>query len=107
MPDGPERDGMGLSAVRTLVRPTAGEVAEHCQLAVHLVHASLRALVTGGQIAKTETARGQEYALVSPGAVRPFKRTKTGSAATEARVLPVPLPPSAAPSADVPLAAAR
>jgi hypothetical protein len=82
-PDGPDREEMVLSAVRALVRPTASEVAGHCRLGTPVVHAALRALVASGQIARTETARGQEYALVSPGAVRPFKRSRNGSPQTE------------------------
>ena len=83
-PEGPERDGMVLSAVRALVRPTASEVAGHCHLATQAAHASLRTLVASGQIARSETARGQEYSLVSPGAVRPFKRSKNGPPGADA-----------------------
>ena len=100
---------MVLSAVRTLVRPTAAEIADHCRFAAHLVHASLRALVTAGQIAKTETARGQEYALVSPGAVRPFKRRKTGPAAGESKPggTPSETTPVGPSEVDVPMVAVR
>lgn len=63
-----------LAAVRALVRATAGEVAAHSGQPNGSVSGSLRALVARGQVARTETVRGIEYSLTSPGEVRPFKR---------------------------------
>jgi hypothetical protein len=66
-----------LEAIRTLVRPTAGELAKHCGVPIIAIHGALRGLVLNNQVAKTDTARGNEYSLVSSGEVRPFKRSKS------------------------------
>ena len=68
-----------LDAVRSLVRATAGEIAARCGRPNGSVYVALRALVTRSQIARTETARGIEYSLVSPGGVRSFKRARASA----------------------------
>jgi hypothetical protein len=77
-----ERETTVLEAVRNLVRATASEVAERCNLPNGTTYVVLRALVAGRRVAKTETARGIEYSLVSTGGIQPFKRSKTASPAT-------------------------
>jgi hypothetical protein len=77
------REAVVLAAVRALVRATAGEVAERTGQPNGSVSVALRALVARGEVARTDTARGIEYALISPGNVRPFKRA-TAAAPTEA-----------------------
>ncbi len=74
-----DRAATVLDAVRQLVRGTAAEIALHCGLPNGTVYVVLRALLTKGSIAKTDTARGVEYSLVSSGGIRPFKRVKSGA----------------------------
>jgi hypothetical protein len=81
-----EREALMLESVRTLVRATAGEIAQHGGLPSGTAYVVLKQLITNGRVAKTETARGVEYSLVSTGAIRPFKRARGGAveaAATE------------------------
>ena len=73
----PNRQEQVLEAIRTLVRPTPGEIANHCGLPVIAIHGLLRSSALSSQVAKTATARGIEYALVSPGDGRPFKRRRS------------------------------
>lgn len=75
-----EREALMLESVRTLVRATAGEIAQHGGLPSGTAYVVLKQLISNGRVAKTETARGMEYSLVSTGAVRPFKRARGGSA---------------------------
>jgi hypothetical protein len=70
-----EREAKVLDAVRFLVRATAGEIAQRTGLPNGTVYVVLRSLVTTGQVAKSDTSRGVEYALVSTGGIRPFKRS--------------------------------
>jgi hypothetical protein len=79
------------------VRATAGEVATHSGQPNGSVSVALRALVARVQVARTETARGVEYSLVSPGDVKPFKRVKVAgvkapgaSAGTVTSEMPAP-----------------
>jgi sugar-specific transcriptional regulator TrmB len=58
------------------VRATAAEIAERSGHPNGSVAVTLRGLVARGVVAKTETARGIEYSLVSAGSVQPFKRTR-------------------------------
>lgn len=74
-----EREAVMLESVRTLVRATAGEIAQHGGLPSGTAYVVLKQLISNGRVAKTETARGVEYSLVSTGAVRPFKRARGGS----------------------------
>jgi hypothetical protein len=74
-----EREALMLESVRTLVRATAGEIAQHGGLPSGTAYVVLKQLISNGRVAKTETARGVEYSLVSTGAVRPFKRARGGS----------------------------
>jgi hypothetical protein len=74
-----EREAVMLESVRTLVRATAGEIAQHGGLPSGTAYVVLKQLITNGRVAKTETARGVEYSLVSTGAVRPFKRARGGA----------------------------
>jgi hypothetical protein len=76
----PEREALVLDAVRALVRATASEVAGRSGQPNGSVGVALRALVARGQVAKTRTARGVEYSLVSTGSIQPFKRTRRGGA---------------------------
>ncbi|MEP7120521.1 MAG: hypothetical protein ABJE95_06420 [Byssovorax sp.] len=76
-----EREALMLESVRTLVRATAGEIAQHGGLPSGTAYVVLKQLITNGRVAKTETARGVEYSLVSTGAIRPFKRTRGGAVA--------------------------
>jgi hypothetical protein len=73
----PNRQEQVLEAIRTLVRPTPGEIANHCGLPVMAIHGLLRSSALSSQVAKTATARGIEYSLVSPGDGRPFKRSRS------------------------------
>ena len=75
-----EREALMLESVRTLVRATAGEIAQHGGLPSGTAYVVLKQLITNGRVAKTETARGVEYSLVSTGAIRPFKRARGGAA---------------------------
>jgi hypothetical protein len=68
-----------LDAVRSLVRVTAGEIARHTALPNGTVYVLLRSLVARGRVAKTATARGVEYSLVSSGGILPFKRVKAAA----------------------------
>lgn len=77
----PEREALVLDAVRALVRATAAEIAERSGQPNGSVYVTLRGLVARGLVAKTETARGIEYSLVSAGRVQPFKRAKRAGAA--------------------------
>jgi hypothetical protein len=77
-----EREALMLESVRTLVRATAGEIAQHGGLPSGTAYVVLKQLITNGRVAKTETARGVEYSLVSTGAVRPFKRSRGGAVET-------------------------
>ncbi len=77
----PEREAQVLGAVRALGRAMAVEVAERTGLPNGSVGVALRALVARGLVAKTQTARGAEYSLVSTGRVRPFKRVRGPGAA--------------------------
>jgi sugar-specific transcriptional regulator TrmB len=52
-----------LDAVRSLVRATAGEVAERCGQPNGSVYVALRSLVAQGLVARAKTARGIEYSL--------------------------------------------
>ena len=85
-----EREALMLESVRTLVRATAGEIAQHGGLPSGTAYVVLKQLISNGRVAKTETARGVEYSLVSTGAVRPFKRARGGSveAATAEEQIP-------------------
>ncbi len=85
-----EREAVMLESVRTLVRATAGEIAQHGGLPSGTAYVVLKQLISNGRVAKTETARGVEYSLVSTGAVRPFKRARGGSveAATAEEQIP-------------------
>lgn len=74
-----EREAVMLESVRTLVRATAGEIAQHGGLPSGTAYVVLKQLISNGRVAKTETARGVEYSLVSTGAVRPFKRARGSS----------------------------
>ena len=74
-----EREALMLESVRTLVRATAGEIAQHGGLPSGMAYVVLKQLISNGRVAKTETARGVEYSLVSTGAIRPFKRARGGS----------------------------
>ncbi len=71
-----EREALMLESVRTLVRATAGEIAQHGGLPSGTAYVALKQLIANGRVAKIETARGMEYSLVSTGAVRPFKRAR-------------------------------
>ena len=71
-----EREALMLESVRTLVRATAGEIAQHGGLPSGTAYVVLKQLIANGRVAKIETARGMEYSLVSTGAVRPFKRSR-------------------------------
>ena len=66
-----EREVVVLAAVRALVRATASEVAARSGQPNGSTTVALRALVARGQIARTDTARGIEYSLASPGDTRP------------------------------------
>jgi hypothetical protein len=77
----PERDALVLDAVRVLVRATASEVAERSGQPNGSVSVALRGLVARGQVAKTRTARGAEYSLISTGSIQPFKRVRGAVAA--------------------------
>ena len=79
-----EREALMLESVRTLVRATAGEIAQHGGLPSGTAYVVLKQLIANGRVAKTETARGVEYSLVSTGAVRPFKRARGGAVDTAA-----------------------
>src|SRR6185437_3535355 len=101
-----ERESIVLAAVRALVRATAGEVAAHAGQPNGSVSVALRALVARGQVARTETSRGIEYGLVSPGGIQPFKRVRaaapkgrTDAPAASARAGDAPAPTSVASSA--------
>jgi hypothetical protein len=87
-----EREALMLESVRTLVRATAGEIAQHGGLPSGTAYVVLKQLISNGRVAKTETARGVEYSLVSTGAVRPFKRARGGSveAATGEEQMQIP-----------------
>jgi hypothetical protein len=69
-----QREALVLDTVRLLVRPTAGEIVQRTGLPNGSVHVALRALLAGGRVVRTATARGKEYSLVSAGSVKPFKR---------------------------------
>jgi outer membrane biosynthesis protein TonB len=69
-----ERENAVLEAVRFLVRATTSEIAQRAGLPNGSAHVALRSLLAGGRVARSETARGNEYSLVSTGSVRPFKR---------------------------------
>jgi hypothetical protein len=71
-----EREALMLESVRTLVRATAGEIAQHGGLPSGTAYVVLKQLIANGRVAKIETSRGMEYSLVSTGAVRPFKRSR-------------------------------
>lgn len=90
------REATVLDAVRQLARGTAAEIAPRCGLPNGTVYVVLRALLTKGSLAKTDTARGVEYSLVSSGAILPFKRVKTG-----ASMAPASMHPEGTPSATV------
>ena len=79
-PSASERETTVLEAVRQLVRATAGEVAERCNLPNGTAYVVLRALCASRRVAKTDTQRGIEYSLVSTGGIQPFKRPKTPTA---------------------------
>jgi hypothetical protein len=81
-----EREALMLETVRTLVRATAGEIAQHGGLPSGTAYVVLKQLITNGRVAKTETARGVEYSLVSTGAIRPFKRARGGAVEAAAAV---------------------
>jgi hypothetical protein len=81
-----EREALMLESVRTLVRATAGEIAQHGGLPSGTAYVVLKQLITNGRVAKTETARGVEYSLVSTGAIRPFKRARGGAVEAAAAV---------------------
>lgn len=81
-----EREAIMLESVRTLVRATAGEIAQHGGLPSGTAYVVLKQLITNGRVAKTETARGVEYSLVSTGAIRPFKRARGGAVESAAAV---------------------
>lgn len=91
---GPEREALVLYAVRALVRATAGEVAGRSGQPNGSVSVTLRALVAQGQVAKTQTQRGTEYSLVSPGSVRPFKQASPAAPMAPSGELRVPTPAS-------------
>jgi DNA-binding IclR family transcriptional regulator len=55
-----------LDAVRALGRATANEVAERSGQPNGSVAVALRSLVARRLVARTETARGIEYTVVSP-----------------------------------------
>jgi hypothetical protein len=98
-PSPTERETAVLEAVRLLVRATASEVAERCGLPNGTAYVVLRALCASRRVAKTETARGIEYALVSPGKIQPFKRTK-GAPTTDESPAVEAAPASASTPAD-------
>jgi hypothetical protein len=75
-----EREALMLESVRTLVRATAGEIAQHGGLPSGTAYVALKQLIANGRVAKIETSRGMEYSLVSTGAVRPFKRSRGAEA---------------------------
>jgi hypothetical protein len=89
-----EREALMLESVRTLVRATAGEIAQHGGLPSGAAYVVLKQLITNGRVAKTETARGMEYSLVSTGAVRPFKRARGGAAESAAAAEQAPSVPT-------------
>ena len=60
----PDRQAQVLEAIRSLVRPTAAEIAGHCGLPVVAIHGLFRSSVLSNQVAKTSKARGVEYSLV-------------------------------------------
>lgn len=93
-----DRETLVLDAVRTLIRPTAGEIAQQCGLPNGSAYVVLRALVASGRVAKIEAARGQEYSLTSTGGIRPFKRSKERAPepAPSASTATGPEPPSEA-----------
>jgi hypothetical protein len=90
-----EREALMLESVRTLVRATAGEIAQHGGLPSGTAYVVLKQLITNGRVAKTETARGVEYSLVSTGAIRPFKRARSGAVESAAAVAEQPAAPVA------------
>jgi hypothetical protein len=91
-----EREALMLESVRTLVRATAGEIAQHGGLPSGTAYVVLKQLITNGRVAKTETARGVEYSLVSTGAIRPFKRARGGAVESAAAVEQQEAPPPVA-----------
>jgi hypothetical protein len=84
-----EREALMLESVRTLVRATAGEIAQHGGLPSGTAYVALKQLIANGRVAKMETARGMEYSLVSTGAVRPFKRSRSVEAEVVTEQAPV------------------
>lgn len=68
-----------LDTVRSLVRGTAAEISARSGLPNGSVYVALRALVARGRVARSETARGLEYSLVSSGEIHPFKRVRAAS----------------------------
>jgi hypothetical protein len=90
-----EREALVLEAVRVLVRATASEIAERSGQPNGSVAVALRGLVARSQVAKTRTARGAEYSLVSTGSVRPFKRARAaGDAGGAVNTGGAPMPPA-------------
>lgn len=83
-----EREALMLESVRTLVRATAGEIAQHGGLPSGTAYVALKQLIANGRVAKIETSRGMEYSLVSTGAVRPFKRSRGAEAEAAAEQAP-------------------
>jgi hypothetical protein len=65
-----DREATVLAAVRVLVRATASEVAAHTGMPNGSVWRALQALVSKRQAARSQTSRGAEYSLVSPGSVQ-------------------------------------
>jgi len=73
----PVREAAVLDAVRFLVRASAGEIANRCGLPNGTVYVVLRSLMADGRVARTETATGSEYSLISAGGIHPFRRQST------------------------------
>jgi hypothetical protein len=91
-----EREAHVLDALRLLVRGTAAEIAQRAGLPNGSAYVVLRSLVAKSRVARTETSRGIEYGLVSNGEVRPFKRARPTTAATD-RAAEVPAAPEREP----------
>src|SRR5262249_38282429 len=77
----PAREALVLDALRSLVRATAREIAQHTGLPNGTANVLLRSLVAAKRVAKTDTLRGVEYSLMSNGSIQPFKRAKAVSVA--------------------------
>jgi hypothetical protein len=75
-----------LGRVRVLVRAMAAEIAGRCGQPNGSVAVTLRGLVAQRLVAKTETARGIEFSLISAGSVQPFKRTRASAPNANAEV---------------------